>query len=73
MRGEGLPPAKAPAQLDLATRRRQGIGSQVGIRQWCCFHAKASVSSGAQEMTGPDDFGEQGQNAVVSHALANVP
>ena len=29
-----------------------------------CFHAEASVSSGAQEMPAPDDFGEQGQNAV---------
>jgi hypothetical protein len=35
--------------------------------------AKASVSSGAQEMPGPDDFEEQGQNAVVSRAFANVP
>ena len=28
------------------------------------WHAEASVSSGAQEMPAPDDFGEQGQNAV---------
>ena len=41
--------------------------SKAAVSRWAsgvCFHAEASVSSGAQEMPAPDDFGEQGQNAV---------